>query len=68
MTQKKEIRITDTLPEGIDSIDEIPNCSEELCKELQDAIGRICCQKQWPPGQPVIIYQPDGKLCKCFCK
>jgi hypothetical protein len=68
MTQEKEFKILDTLPEGIESIDDVPDCPPDLCRRAQPQIDRICHQTGWPPDQPILIYQSDGQLCKCYCK
>lgn len=68
MTQEKEYKSLDTLPEGVVSIDDVPDCPQDLCRKYQAQIAQICHQKQWPPDQPVLIYQSDGQLCKCYCK
>lgn len=68
MTKEKEFKISDTLPEGVESMDDVPDCSTEICQEAQADINRICQRKGWPAGTPIIIYFSDGKVCKCFCK
>jgi len=68
MTKENEFKISDTLPEGVESMDDVPDCSTEQCLKVQEQINRLCHQNGWPPDQPVYIYQPDGQVCKCYCK
>jgi hypothetical protein len=68
MSKDKEFKILENLPEGVKSYDDVPDCSQELCQKLRAQIDRLCHQRGWPPDQPVLIYQPDGQLCKCYCK
>jgi hypothetical protein len=50
----------------IDKLTE-PQCSHSLCRDLRPHIMRICEEHQWPPGYPVLIYNPDGTYCYCCC-
>ena len=68
MVQDKEYKLLDTLPQGVESFDDVPDCPKELCQEMQAQIGQICHQKGRPPGYPILICLPGGKVCKCYCK
>jgi hypothetical protein len=54
MTQEKEFKILDTLPEGYDSPDDVPDCAKDRCEALQKHIDQACKNR--------------GCLCKCYCK
>ena len=45
----------------------IPNCPVDLCRSIQPQIDRMCQTKGWPPDQPVLVMQPDGSICYCYC-
>jgi hypothetical protein len=42
-------------------------CRPEVCEKVRVQIARMCLDKGWPPGTPVLIYEPDGKVCTCTC-
>jgi hypothetical protein len=68
MAQEKEFKLLDALPEGYDSPDDVPDCASERCKRIQELIDKACEARGWPPGTPYIIENPDGNICKCYCK
>ncbi len=45
----------------------VPPCSSDVCGRYRDQIAALCRRADWPPGQPVLIIQPDGTLCACTC-
>lgn len=68
MIKDKEIKILEKLPKGVKSYDDVPDCPQEVCQKVRAQIDRFCHDKSWPVGTPVLIYQPDGQICKCYCK
>jgi hypothetical protein len=44
-----------------------PPCPRETCEKLRQAIANRCRAKDWPPGTPFYIFEPDGKFCFCLC-
>jgi hypothetical protein len=47
--------------------DPVPPCAPQLCQSMQPRINKLCHANGWPPDHPIIIMQPDGKVCLCFC-
>jgi hypothetical protein len=54
---------------GARAAGDIPPCPPEVCADpqVQAYIAELCKQPGWPPGKPVLVMQPDGKLCACYC-
>jgi hypothetical protein len=46
---------------------QIPNCSQELCKQLSRYIQQRCMDSRFPPGTPIPVITKDGPLCYCYC-
>jgi hypothetical protein len=42
-------------------------CPPKVCEQYRDPIAKVCRDNGWPPGQPVLIALPDGKICTCPC-
>jgi len=45
----------------------VPPCPSEICDRYRAEINRLCRETGWPPGQPVLVAQPDGSTCACTC-
>jgi hypothetical protein len=44
---------------------EISVCPGSLCS--QPAVGKICAERQWAAGTPILVVLPNGLTCQCAC-
>lgn len=42
-------------------------CSQEVQAMVKEHIEKFCKDMNYPPGTAVLIAQPDGGVCNCYC-